>query len=99
MPSIDVLTSEAKLLNLALKLKDKKLRRAAKLIEQAEAELDEAIAAIMERAGLDPSSVRGTPRLLHDMNGKPAKLIWPDAVRSAVNGSVAATQESTATKT
>lgn len=99
MPSIDVLSSEARLLELALKIKNKKLKRAAKLLEEAEAELEEAIASIVERAELDPTSLRGTPRLLRDMDGKPAKLVWRDAPKPRVNGAEAPEANATAAKT
>jgi len=79
MPVIDVLASEASFLELILKLKEKKLKRAAKLIEQAEAEVAEAINAIVMRAELDPTELRGAPRLLRDADGHPARLVWRDA--------------------
>ena len=78
MPSIDILSSEAKLLEMVLKLKEKKLKRAARLIEQSEAEVAEAIESIVERSGIDPSTVRGAPRLLRDADGSPARLTWRD---------------------
>jgi hypothetical protein len=103
MPVIDVLASEAAFLELILKLKEKKLRRAAKLIEQAEAEVAEAINSIVMRTELDPTELRGAPRLLRDAEGRPAKLVWRDAPnpKPATAGSVVTRShaESTEVKT
>ena len=95
MPSVDILPSEAKLLELVLKLKEKKLKRAANLIEQAELDVQEAIDSIAERAELDKSAVRGVPRLLRDADGRPARLLWRDAPKfpSQVNGTEVPTDQ------
>lgn len=98
MPFIDVLPSEAKLLELALRLKEKKIKRATRLIEQAEVEIEEAIQSIIERTEIAPASLRGTPRLLRDADGRPAKLVWRDVVKSGAN-SAATPSETTAAKT
>jgi hypothetical protein len=99
MPSIDILVSEAKLLETVLKIKEKKLRRAARLIEQAEAEVKEAIDSIAQRAELDLSTTRGTPRLLRDADGQPARIIWRDVVKPKSNGIEQPETEATAAKT
>ena len=91
MPSINILCSEAAYLELVLRLKEKRLKRAAKLIELAEMDVQEAIDAIVTRAEVERDTVRGTPRLLRDADGRPARLAWRDTAKprsDVVEGSV-----------
>jgi len=76
MASIDLLPSEASYLDLVLKHKEKSMRRAARILEKAEEEVDEALTSVFERAGID--EIVGKPKLLRGIDGKPAQIVWRD---------------------
>lgn len=79
MAAVTLLPSEASYMELALRLREEKLQRAQRLVAEAESVVDEAVASVIARAGVEPDKIMGSPRLLRDVNGKPAQLIWRDA--------------------
>lgn len=87
MGQIDILRSEASYLELVLKNKEKTLKRAMRLIERAEEEVQDALNAILERAEVDQRVIVGAPRLLRGVDGRPARIVWRDA-HAASSGTV-----------
>lgn len=76
MASIDLLPSEAAFLELVLRNKEIAARKATRIMERAEEDVDAALSSIFERAGV--SEIVGKPRLLHGVDGKPAQIAWRD---------------------
>jgi hypothetical protein len=76
MASIDLLPSEASYLELVLRNKAKAERRAARILEKAEEDVDEALTSIFERVGVE--EIVGKPKLLRGIDGKPARIVWRD---------------------